>query len=152
MREDKTCLPLVELWTQPSILDDAVNTVTYTFNAAGTKIQAVAVYVETPKYMEAFGMSDLPVPASPGPAPSPSSSGNSVNVGFIIAALFGGVFIGIGMYGVFLKWRGRSTGGHQMTSSSVALVGQRRTTNEQMNPARQSIVDAMDKDDSATLA
>ena len=155
---------IVKQWAEYSVtksggvVDDAVNTVTYTFNAAGTKIQAVAVYVETPKYMEAFGLSDLPVPASPAPdsnndVPSVVDDSGALTptqagwIGGVVGLVVGGLIAGA----VIMFVRGRSTGVRQMTSSNIALVGQRRTTNEQMNPARQSIVDAMDKDGSAPL-
>jgi hypothetical protein len=103
---------------------------------------------------------DFPAPPSSSASsfsPSPDSNNDSPSVvdnggdltptqagwiGGVVGLVVGGLLAGA----VVMFMRGRSTGGRQMTSSNVALVGTRRKTNQQMNPARQSIVDAMDKD------
>jgi hypothetical protein len=92
-----------------------------------------------------------PVPDSNNDAPSVVDDSGGITpdeAGWIggVVGLVACVFVA-GAIIMFKRWR--STGGRQKTSSNVALVSQRRTTNQQMNPARQSIVDAMDKDGSA---
>ena len=92
-----------------------------------------------------------PVPDSNNDAPSVVDDSGGITpdeAGWIggVVGLVACVFVA-GAIIMFKRWR--STGGRQKTSSNVALVGQRRTTNQQMNPARRSIVDAMDKDGSA---
>ena len=53
---------------------EATNTVVYTFNAAGTKIQRVQVFVETYKYLEAFGLPHPAKKCAPTSANTPASA------------------------------------------------------------------------------
>ena len=68
---------------------EAVNTVVYTFNAAGTKIQRVQVFVETRKYLEAFGL-----PNNNEETPPSNQSGSSAGLSEqTITTVLEGVYI-----------------------------------------------------------
>ena len=90
---------------------------------------------------------DVPSVACDSGAMTPTEAGW---IGGVVGLVVG---VALGLAGaVIIFGRGRSTPGRQMTSKDVGMVGKRRTTNEQKNPARQSIVDAMDKNGNEPLA